>query len=89
MDSYKTRVATKERTLEIDRIVADLRREAERIAKAISALLGSAGAPAKRGPKPGSQGTQKGKRRGRLTPEGRKRLSEAMKKRWAERRRKG
>ena len=84
------KVATKERTLEIDRIVADLRREAERIGKAITALLGSAaGAPAKRGPKAGSQGTQKRKRRGRLTPEGRKRLSEAMKKRWAERRRKG
>ncbi len=76
--------------MEIDRIVADLRREAERIGKAITALLGSAtGAPAKRGPKPGSQGAQKRKRRGRLTPEGRKRLSEAMKKRWAERRRKG
>jgi hypothetical protein len=74
--------------LEIDRIVADLRREADRIGKAISALLGSAsGTPAKRGPKPGS--TAKRKRRGRLTPEGRKRLSEAMKKRWAERRRKG
>jgi hypothetical protein len=86
----KRKVATKERTLEIDRIVADLRREAERIGKAISALLGSAtGTPAKRGPKPGSQTAQKRKRRGRLTPEGRKRLSEAMKKRWAERRRKG
>ena len=76
--------------MEIDRIVADLRREADRIGKAISALLGSAsGTPAKRGPKPKAQGVQKRKRRGRLTPEGRKRLSEAMKKRWAERRRKG
>ena len=82
--------------MEIDRIVADLRREAERIGKAITALLGSgsgsaAGAPAKRGrkPKAAPQGIQKRKRRGRLTPEGRKRLSEAMKKRWAERRRKG
>ena len=86
------KVATKERTLEIDRIVADLRREAERIGKAITALLGSAtGTPAKRGRKAKAlpQVTQKRKRRGRLTPEGRKRLSEAMKKRWAERRRKG
>ena len=83
-------MATKERTLEIDRIVADLRREAERIGKAITALLGSATGPkAKRGRKPAAQGVQKRKRRGRLTPEGRKRLSEAMKKRWAERRRKG
>jgi hypothetical protein len=88
------KVATKERTLEIDRIVADLRREAERIGKAITALLGSAADAAgatktKRGRKPSAPGAQKRKRRGRLTPEGRKRLSEAMKKRWAERRRKG
>ena len=85
-------MATKEQTLEIDRIVADLRREAERIGKAITALLGSAaGTPTKRGrkAKAATQGTQKRKRRGRLTPEGRRRLSEAMKKRWAERRRKG
>lgn len=68
--------------MEIDRIVADLRREGERIARAIAALLGSAAA--KRGRK--GPGTQKRKRRGRLTPEGRKRLSDAMKKRWAERR---
>ena len=73
--------------MEIDRIVADLRREAERIGKAIAALLGSAAAGAKRGPKPAPAG-KKRKRRGRLTPEGRKRLSEAMKKRWAERRKK-
>jgi hypothetical protein len=77
----------KERTLEIDRIVADLRREAERIGKAIAALLGSAGG-AKRGPKAAAPGVKRRKRRGRLTPEGRKRLSEAMKKRWAERRKK-
>ena len=69
--------------MEIDRIVADLRREAERIGKAITALLGSTtGAANKRGPKAAprqvTQGTQKVKRRGRLTPEGRKRLSDAM-----------
>jgi len=86
------KVATKERTLEIDRIVADLRREGERIGKAITALLGSAtGAPAKRGrkAKASAPAAPKPRRRGRLTPEGRKRLSDAMKKRWAERRRKG
>jgi hypothetical protein len=74
--------------LELDRIIADLRREAERISKAITALLGSATGGAKRGPKPAAPGAKKRKRRGRLTPEGRKRLSEAMKKRWAERRKK-
>ena len=86
-------MATKEQTLEIDRIVADLRREAERIGKAITALLGSATGTTttKRGRKAKASPPviQKRKRRGRLTPEGRKRLSEAMKKRWAERRRKG
>ncbi len=69
--------------MEIDRIVADLRREGDRIGKAIAALLGSAGAKRGRKARPGAQ---KRKRRGRLTPEGRKRLSDAMKRRWAERR---
>lgn len=75
--------------MDIERIVADLRQEGERIGRAIAALLGSSGAATKRGTKGPRPGTQKRKRRGRLTPEGRKRLSDAMKKRWAERRRKG
>ncbi len=75
--------------MEIDRIVADLRREADRIGRAIAALEGSSGAATKWGTKAPRLGTQKRKRRGRLTPEGRKRLSDAMKRRWAERRRKG
>jgi hypothetical protein len=79
--------------LEIDKIVADLKKERDRLVKAISALVGMGGpAPAgkKRGRKPGPKAAaKKGKRRGGISKEGRKRLSEMMKKRWAERRKKG
>jgi hypothetical protein len=60
--------------------------EKDRIVSAIAALLES---PSKRGPKKGMKRARAtGKRRGRMTPEGRRRLSLAMKKRWAKRRRK-
>jgi hypothetical protein len=75
--------------LEIEKIVAELRKERDRLNQAIAALEGLAPrASAKRSavPNPVIRGK---KRRGGLTPEGRKRLSELMKKRWAERRKKG
>jgi hypothetical protein len=77
--------------LEIDKIVADLKKERDRLIRAITALVGAgAEAAGRRGrpaaPKPGAT---RRKRRGGITKEGRKRLSELMKKRWAERRRKG
>jgi hypothetical protein len=77
--------------LEIDRIVADLKKERDRLVRAIAALVGSGSlATGRRGriaaPK---LATTKRKRRGGITKEGRKRLSELMKKRWAERRKKG
>jgi|HubBroStandDraft_6_1064221.scaffolds.fasta_scaffold967881_2 hypothetical protein len=51
--------------------------------RAIAALLESS---SKRGPKKGVKRPKAtGKRRGGITPEGRQRLSLAMKKRWAER----
>ncbi len=70
--------------MNIAKMLADLKGERNRIdraIKALSALDSKAGkpAPAKR--------AAPWKRSG-LTPEGRKRLSEAMKKRWAERRKK-
>jgi len=78
--------------LEIDKIVADLKKERDRLARAIEALIGMAGAGngRRRGRKPGTKmaGTRR-KRRGGITKEGRKRLSQLMKKRWAERRKKG
>jgi hypothetical protein len=78
--------------LEIDKIVADLKKERDRLVKAIAALVGvGSTAPGKRrGRKPGRKpATTTKKRRGGISKEGRKRLSEMMKKRWAERRKKG
>jgi hypothetical protein len=76
--------------LNITDIVAELRKERTRLDSAIAALEGIGG-PARRGRKPGvSYGMATAKKRtGGITPAGRKRLSEMMKKRWAERRRKG
>jgi hypothetical protein len=79
--------------LEIDKIVADLKKERDRLVSAIAALVGMGSATgAKRGRKPGRKAavaaTPK-KRRGGISKEGRKKLSELMKKRWAERRKKG
>ena len=77
--------------MEIDKIVSDLRKERDRIVKAIAALAagGSTYTGKRRGPKPGPKTSTTRKRRGGISKEGRKRLSELMKKRWAERRKKG
>ena len=80
--------------MDLDKLVSDLAKERDRLGRAISALLGSAGAALsgdgrkKRVGRPKGTTTKK-RKRGGLTPEGRKRLSIAMKKRWAERRKKG
>jgi len=73
--------------LDRQKILSDLTAEKDRIVRAIEALLES---PAKRGPKKGVKRRPRatGMRRGGITPEGRRRLSLAMKKRWAERKRK-
>ena len=71
--------------MDLEKIVSDLTAEKDRIARAIEALE----SPSMRGPKKGVKRPQAtGKRRGGITPEGRRRLSVAMKKRWAERKRK-
>jgi hypothetical protein len=76
----------KEHSLDLQKILSDLTAEKDRIVGAIEALLES---PSKRGPKKGAKRTRAaGRRRGGITPEGRRRLSLAMKKRWAERKRK-
>ena len=78
--------------MEIDRIVADLKKERDRLIRAIEALVG-AGGPSVVGRKGRvaalAPSPAKRKRRGGITKEGRKRLSELMKKRWAERKKKG
>jgi hypothetical protein len=72
--------------MDLQKILSDLTAEKDRIVRAIESLLES---PSKRGPKKGVKRPRAtGKRRGGMTPEGRRRLSLAMKKRWAERKRK-
>ena len=84
-------VTPQEVDLDFERIVKDLKRERDRLNRAIAVLEESPSSDggAKRAVTP-VNAIQNGKGQGRnLTPAGRKRLSEAMKKRWAERRRKG
>lgn len=72
--------------MDINRILAELKAERDRIDQAITAI-GNIGSPrARRGRPPGKSTGRRHKHR--LTPEGRKRLSDMMKKRWAERRKK-
>jgi hypothetical protein len=80
--------------MDTNRILAELRSERNRIDQAISALEALA-SPVARGGRRGpakaagsqSQGTTS-RRRGRMSAAARKRLSEMMKQRWAERKRK-
>jgi hypothetical protein len=74
--------------LDIEKMVADLKRERDRLSQAIAALeaIATSGAGIKR--RAAAQRQAGSKRRRRLTPEGRKRLSDMMKKRWAEYRKK-
>jgi hypothetical protein len=75
--------------VDIVAIVSELKSERDRLNRAIAALEGRDGARTS-SEKRGSPTLVKAKKGGRhLTAEGRKRLSEMMKKRWAERRRKG
>ena len=80
---------TEEGVLDTGRIVAELKRERDRLGRAITALEGlSPRATARMSAVPHRAAGSK-KKRGHLTPEGRKRLSDLMKKRWAEKKKKG
>ena len=73
--------------MDLAKVVSDLKEERDRLSGAITALLGSAfseGGKKHIGRPKGSTTKRKKRKRGGLTPEGRKRLSLAMKKRWAE-----
>ncbi|MGD0120642.1 MAG: hypothetical protein ABSD30_21450 [Candidatus Binatus sp.] len=76
--------------MDLEKIVADMKKERDRLGKAITALLGSAfsGGGTKKSVGRPKGSTTKKRKRGGLTPAGRKRLSIAMKKRWAERKKK-
>jgi hypothetical protein len=71
--------------LDLAKVISDLQKEADRLGRAIAALLGSASSQRvkRRVGRPKGK-TPKKRERGGLTPEGRRRLSLAMKKRWAE-----
>jgi hypothetical protein len=70
--------------LDLDKIVAELKSEQDRIGRAINALLEGTGltGPARRS----DRKDVAPKRRGGITPAGRRRLAAAMKARWAARR---
>jgi Spy/CpxP family protein refolding chaperone len=72
--------------LDIERIVAELKKERDRLDQAIAALDGLSAT--RRTTVASNRVAPIKKKGGGLTPEGRKRLSEMMKKRWAERRKK-
>jgi len=78
---------TEEEPLDIQSIVKELKRERDRLERAIAALERVYLPPARLGLRPvAAVPVAQRKKRNRLTPEGRKRLSENMKKRWAEKR---
>jgi hypothetical protein len=84
----KQSVSRKERILDLQKILSELGAERDRIDRAIEALDGIASSsPVNK--KRAGVARASGRRRGGITPEGRRRLSLAMKKRWAERRKKG
>ena len=76
--------------LDLVKVVADLKQERDRISRAIAALEGAGmtRTGVRASAATSATAAPKGKRRGGLTAEGRRRLSIAMKKRWAERRKK-
>ena len=80
-----------EEDMDVGTLIADLRSEAEKISRAIAALtgLGSNRPGRKRGVKASRKGAAKKRKRGGISAAGRKRLSMLMKKRWAERKKKG
>ena len=76
--------------MDITAIVTELKKERDRLNRAIAALEGTDVVRTV----PGKSAAptlvvRKGKKGSRLSAEGRKKLSEMMKKRWAERRKKG
>ncbi len=73
--------------MELHKILTDLRTERDRIDKAISAIESLSSSTRTRGRRamsaPGTQAVNKPRRKRRLSPAARKRMSEMMKARWA------
>ena len=77
--------------MDLERIVAELKQERTRLSRAIAELEGTNSSRAVRKTSVAARHSPAtGDKRGKgLTPEGRRRLSLAMKRRWAERKKKG
>jgi hypothetical protein len=74
--------------VEVKQIVSELEKEIARLKEARALLAGGGSGTGKRGrgrPPGKAKGSGRARKR-RLTPEGRKRISEALKRRWAARR---
>ncbi|HKR27023.1 MAG TPA: hypothetical protein VJS11_06195 [Acidobacteriaceae bacterium] len=69
--------------MEVKQIVVELEQEIARLKEARALLAGTSTAARRGRPKGTSKTNQKSGRKRRLTPEGRKRISEALKRRWA------
>jgi len=75
--------------MDIQNILGDLKKERDRIDRAIAALEGLGSAGRRRGRPAGTASKGQGRRRRRhMSAAARKRISEMMKLRWAERKRK-
>jgi hypothetical protein len=74
--------------VDLRKVLSELKQERDRLSRAIAALEGIEGVPAVATKVFSTKPAPKTAKKHKLTPEGRKRLSEMMKKRWAERRRK-
>ena len=72
--------------MEVKSIVAELENQIARLKQARALLAGEGTGRRKRGRPPGSTNAVRRGGARRLTPEGRKRISEALKRRWALRR---
>lgn len=72
--------------MEVSRIIAEIDAQILKLQQART-LLASAAQPVRSGPgRPKGRVKTAAKRKRKLTPEGRKRIADAMKKRWADRR---
>ena len=71
--------------MEVNRIIAEIDAQISKLQQA-RALLSDASSPARSGPGRPKGAANSPKRKRNLSPEGRKRIADAMKKRWAERR---
>ncbi|MBS1823208.1 MAG: hypothetical protein JST61_14750 [Acidobacteria bacterium] len=71
--------------MEVNRIIAEIDAQISKLQQA-RALLSDSSSPVRSGPGRPKGSTNSTKRKRNLSPEGRKRIADAMKKRWAERR---